>query len=113
MPLFSSLNIVLHFNIITSCLIIAIIDLKKFDLGEMGGSSGRCVQKVTSLSDTEANVTFTDGQTFNVNRGVKELESSDAHYINTDHQDRLIADLLTSHRYHDLCIVGPRVGTCV
>ena len=66
-----------------------------------------------AAGESEAAVTLTDSSTFNVRRGRRDLEIEDPHYIQTGHHERLLADLITSHRYHDMCIVGPRVNSMV
>ncbi|XP_067943521.1 von Willebrand factor A domain-containing protein 8-like [Watersipora subatra] len=83
--------------------------LETFELHE-SSFQGPNLQKVSPSSENseEAMITFTDGHSFSVKKGQKELQSNDEHYVQTEHQERLISDLLTSHRFHDFCIVGPR-----
>lgn len=82
---------------------------QKFELGELGSSIGPLIQRTAAAEGSEATVTFTDNDTFNVYRGIKGLQSHDPHYIDTEYHEKLLADLMTSHRYSDMCIVGPRV----
>lgn len=31
-------------------------------------------------------------------------------FVNTGYHDNMLAEMMLSHKVHDLCIVGPRVG---
>lgn len=58
---------------------------------------------------SNAIIHLNSSETFNVPCGGKELSAHDPHYVATDYHDSLMTEMLQSHAFHDMCLIGPKV----
>jgi len=86
-----------------------LISFQKFDLGSPA-SSAECFSSITRTGDNEAEVSLSGGHTFKVTAGRHDLGVKDYHYVPTSYHDAILVEMLQSHAYHDLCVIGPKVG---
>ena len=85
--------------------------LQKFDVGSSAKSSSKQLPNISPNNEnpSQATVKTSDGQSYTVNCGSQPVNAEDQHYISTQYHDELINELLQSHKYRDMCIIGPKV----
>ena len=85
--------------------------LQKFDVGSSAKTTSKQLPNISPNQEnpSQATVKTSDGQSYTVNCGSQPVNAEDHHYISTQYHDELINELLQSHKYHDMCIIGPKV----